>query len=65
MGRGVPGSRTLDPWWVDSDSDVDDERLRVIDTLESDLCSECLVGVGDVFAMTDGAESGHGGPKSG
>ena len=61
-----PGTR---PTVVDSDSDVDDERLRVgavpqdvIGALESDLCSESLVDVVDaeVFAMTDDAESDHG-----
>ena len=54
---------------VDSESDADDERLPVggvpedvIAALESDLCPESSVIVGDaeVFAMTDDAASIHG-----
>ena len=51
---------------VDSESDADDERLPVGAVpevaLESDLCSESSVIVGDaeVFALTDDAASVHG-----
>ena len=73
------GSRVLStrPTVVDSESDVDDERLPVgavpedvIVALESDLCSESLVVVGDtddaasVHDRTSGIPSGVQGPGS-
>ena len=66
MGSRVSSTR---PTVVDSESDADDERLPVgavpedvIVALESDLCSESSVVVGDVevVALTDDAASVHG-----